>query len=66
MEMGSPNFSEKPLMAKMLSKTPKSAKIKNALSLGKKKNKDGKSVNLTSFKNWGTGSKPLSPKSGLN
>lgn len=51
MDMGSPNFSEKPDNAKTLKIIPKSAKIKKALSFGKRKNKDGKSVNLASFIN---------------
>lgn len=51
METPSPNFSEKPDNAKTLKIIPKSAKIKNALSLGKKKNNEGKSVNLTSLIN---------------
>lgn len=66
MDTPKPNFSEKPDKAKTLKIIPKSAKIKNALSFGKKKKRLGKSLNLTNFKNCGTGSKPLSPKSGLN
>ena len=51
MDIRSPNFSEKPDMANKESSTPAIEKIKKALSLGKKKNKDGKSINLTSLIN---------------